>query len=497
MSKVVIIGSGVGGMSAAARLARRGHQVTILEQSGTPGGKLAGYARDGFVFDTGPSLLTLPAVYRDLFAKTGRRLETALDLELLDPGFAYRWPDGTRAELPGIDSTRAAAALGQALGGRAEEQWNAFMSRAADAWRITRGPFLESPLGGPLDLIKHLRRPSDVTTVAPFTSLRKLGQRSFDDPRLVTLLDRYATYTGSDPRRAPAALSVVPYVEQTFGAWHISGGLHQLAFALRDRCDRLGVAFRFDTAVSRIVVEATRAAGVITADGERIDADVVVANADASHVYGRMLRDPRGKSPLRKLQRTTPSLAGFVLLLAVKGRTPGLRHNNVLFPADYDAEFDAIFGRGGPPRPVDDPTIYICAPDDPRMRPDDDHESWFVLVNAPRHDPVHGVDWNDKQLVATYSQRILDVMAERGLDVRDRLLWHEARTPAMFERMVRAPGGSIYGSSSNGPSAAFLRPANRSPVPGLFLVGGSSHPGGGLPLVTLSAAIVSDLIGDA
>jgi phytoene dehydrogenase-like protein len=236
---------------------------------------------------------------------------------------------------------------------------------------------------------------------------------------------------------------------------------------------------------------------VTTADGERIDADVVVANADASHLYGRMLRDPRGKSPLRKLQRATPSLAGFVLLLAVKGRTPGLRHNNVLFPADYDAEFDAIFGRGGRPRPVDDPTIYICSPDDPRMRPDADHESWFVLVNAPRHDPVHGVDWNDKQLVATYSQRILDVMAERGLDVRQRLLWHEARTPAMLERMARAPGGSIYGSSSNGPSAAFLRPANRSPVPGLFLVGGSSHPGGGLPLVTLSAAIVSDLIGDA
>lgn len=497
MAKVVIIGSGVGGMSAAARLARRGHTVTVLEQAATAGGKLAGYARDGFVFDTGPSLLTLPAVFRDLFVKTGRRLETALDLELLEPGFSYRWADGARAELPGIDSTRAAAALGQALGGDTEAQWNAFMARAANTWRITREPFLESPLRGPFDLIKHLRRPSDISTVAPFTSLRRLGQRSFDDPRLVTLLDRYATYTGSDPRRAPAALAVVPYVEQTFGTWHVSGGVFRLAFALQDRCDRLGVQFRFDTAISSICVEGARATGVITAEGERIDADIVVANADASHVYGRMLLDPRAKAPLRKLQRTTPSLAGFVLLLAVKGRTPGLRHHNVLFPENYDAEFDAIFGRGGPPRAAQAPTIYVCAPDDPRMRPDDDHESWFVLVNAPRHDPVAGVDWNNTDLVATYTERIFDVMAERGLDVRPRLLWHEVRTPATFERMVRAPGGSIYGSSSNGASAAFLRPANRSPIPGLFLVGGSSHPGGGLPLVTLSAAIVADLIGDA
>jgi phytoene dehydrogenase-like protein len=131
------------------------------------------------------------------------------------------------------------------------------------------------------------------------------------------------------------------------------------------------------------------------------------------------------------------------------------------------------------------------------MRPDDDHESWFVLVNAPRHDPVEGVDWSDAALVERYRAQVLEVMARRGLDVRDRLLWSEVRTPATLERTVRAPGGSIYGTSSNGPTAAFLRPRNRSPIPGLFLVGGSSHPGGGLPLVTMSAAIVSDLIGPA
>jgi phytoene dehydrogenase-like protein len=131
------------------------------------------------------------------------------------------------------------------------------------------------------------------------------------------------------------------------------------------------------------------------------------------------------------------------------------------------------------------------------MRPDAGHESWFVLVNAPRHDPAAGVDWTAPGLAESYAQRVLAVMAERGFDVRDRLLWREIRTPADLEAATRAPGGSIYGTSSNGARAAFLRPANASPVPGLFLVGGSAHPGGGLPLVGMSAAIVAGLVGQA
>jgi phytoene dehydrogenase-like protein len=147
--------------------------------------------------------------------------------------------------------------------------------------------------------------------------------------------------------------------------------------------------------------------------------------------------------------------------------------------------------------PPNDPTVYLCTPDDPLMRPDSDHEAMFVLVNVPRHDPVDGVNWRDDALVSSYTRRILDLMAHRGVDVRDRLLWHEVRTPAMLERQTRAPGGSIYGTASHGAMSSFQRPANRSPIPGLFLVGGSAHPGGGLPLVTMSAAIVADLVGPA
>ena len=340
----------------------------------------------------------------------------------------------------------------------------------------------------------------DLRTIAPWRSLDAMGRRYLRDPRLRQFLWRYATYTGSDPRKSPAALAVVPYVEQTFGAFYVKGGMRRLGEALYERCLERGVTFRFDSDVAEVVVEGGRAAGVRLADGERIDADAVVCNADAAEVYGRLVTGKVADPGRARLRKATPSLAGFVMLLALDGRTPQLRHHTVLFPEDYPAEFDAIFGRS--PKPVDDPTVYISAPDDPALRPDDSTEAWFVLVNAPRHDPVgaargRGVDWTEPGLAETYADRVLEVMAARGLDVRDRVRWREVRTPADLEHAARAPGGSIYGTSSNGARSAFLRAANRSPVPGLYLASGSAHPGGGLPLVGLSAELVADLIGRA
>jgi phytoene dehydrogenase-like protein len=237
----------------------------------------------------------------------------------------------------------------------------------------------------------------------------------------------------------------------------------------------------------------------VEVDGSQwLDAEVVVANADAGQVYGSLIRgDSRATQAAQSLQRQTPSLAGFVILAAVRGRTPGVQHHNVWFPAQYDAEFDQIFGRH--PQPVQDPTIYACVPADPLMRPDADHESWFILVNAPRHgDGRRGtIDWDAPGLAQQYADHVLQLLERRGAQLRDRILWHQIRTPADLQRTARAPGGAIYGTSSNGPRAAFARPANESPIPGLYLVGGSSHPGGGLPLVAMSAEITAGLIGRA
>lgn len=499
MARVVVVGAGMGGLAVAARLATVGHDVEVCEQAGTVGGKLAAYSRDGFGFDTGPSLLTLPAVYRDLFLKTGKPLEDSVDLAEVDPAFRYRFPgvdgcDPVWLDVPNASRARLRVALDGALGPGAGEDWDRLLDRAHAIWQVTREPFLESPLDT-RDLLRRARRTREVRTVAPWLTLRGLGRRYLRDPRLRMLLDRYATYTGSDPRRAPAALAVVPYVEQTFGAWHVRGGLHRLGDAVLERAHLRGVRVRTSAEVTRVLVEGGRAAGVELASGERLPADVVVSDADAATLYGDLLPGSVGGSARRRLARATPSLSGFTLLLALRGRTPGLGHHTVLFPEDYDAEFDAVFGRDA--APVEDPTVYVCAPDDDAMCPEG-HEAWSVLVNAPRHGRGAGlVDWDAPGLAEAYADRVLRVLADRGLDVRDRLLWREARTPADLERATRCPGGAIYGTSSNGARGAFRRPANRSPVPGLFLVGGSAHPGGGLPLVGLSAAIVADLVGPA
>jgi phytoene desaturase len=499
VARVVVVGAGLGGLSAAARLAALGHEVTVCEQAPAVGGKLGTFERDGFRFDTGPSLLTLPAVYRDLFLKTGAPLEAVLTLEPVDPACHYRFADGTELDLPNTSRARIAAAWDGALGAGAGDDWAAFMGRAAAIWDLTREPFLESPLDGTATLLRLARSVRDVRTVAPWSSLRGLGARYLRHPHQRTWLDRYATYTGSDPRRAPAALATVPFVEQAFGSWYVPGGLRRLADAVAQRAVDAGARIRTDADVARLELAGGRVGGVRLAGDELLPADVVVANADAAHVYRDLVPSTAATGARRRLRRTTPSLSGFVLLLALRGRTPGLRHHTVLFPADYDDEFDAVFGTGrhrGRPHPPRDPTVYVSAPDDPELRPDDAHEAWFVLVNAPRHDPP-AMDWTAPGLAGEYADRILAVMAGRGLDVRDRVLWREVRTPADLERETRSVGGSIYGTSSNGARAAFLRPANRSPVPGLYLVGGSSHPGGGLPLVGLSAAIVADLIGKA
>jgi phytoene desaturase len=491
MSRVVVVGAGVGGLAVAARLKVKGHDVIIFEQAPTVGGKLATYRRDGFAFDTGPSLFTLPAVYRDLFLKTGRALEDEVDLQPLDPAFGYRFADGTSVVMPGVDPARCAISLGDALGANAQEEWRAFMERAGDMWQLTRRPFLESPLDGWRTLLP-LAKPRDVRTIAPFTSLRSLSREYFHDPRLVTLVDRYATYTGSDPRKAPAVLATVPYVEQAFGAWHLGGGVGTLGDALHRRCLSLGVDVHVQAPVDRITTRHGSVTGVDTGDGH-VDADIVIANADASIVYGSLVDDRAAHKERARVEAAAPSLAGFVILLALCGRTPNLQHHNVWFPADYDNEFDSIFGTS--PRPVPDPAIYVCSPDDPAMAPPD-HESWFVLVNAPRHGRA-GVDWTAPGLAEDYADHVLEVLARRGMDVRERVLWREVRTPADLEASVRAPGGSIYGQSSNGARAAFARPANTSPVNGLFLVSGSAHPGGGLPLVGMGAEIVAELIGRA
>ncbi|GAA1735897.1 phytoene desaturase family protein [Luedemannella helvata] len=482
MSRVVVVGAGVGGLAAAARLARAGHHVTLLERAATVGGKLASYERHTdvgtFRFDTGPSLLTLPDVFAELFATCGADLRERVDLRPLDPVVRHRFADGTWLD-SSSDHATFLARIDATLGAGAAGDWDRLWRRAGRVWRASWRDVLTRDLDRPLAAARLAWRLRDLAAIAPGVTLRDAGRRALRDPRLRTLLDRYATYAGADPRRAPAALLAIPYAELAHGGWYVRGGLTRLATALGELCAETGAVVRTHEGVSRIRVDGDRATGVELDGGGFLPADVVVANVDAAHVYGRLLPDRR-----RAVAHRERSLAGFVLLLGVRGAS-GLAHHTVTFPERYDAEFDAVFGG----RLAEDPAVFVTVADDPAVRPAG-HEAWFVLVNAAPHGAV---DWRAPGVADRYADRVLAVLAARGIDVRDRLVFRELRTPADLSDATGAPGGAIYGT----PAHRLRRPGNRGPVRGLFLVGGSVHPGGGLPMVALGARIVASAIGPA
>jgi len=494
---IAVIGAGIGGLTVAARLARRGHTVTIYEKSDRVGGKCHTEWIDGYGFDTGPSLLTLPAVYRDFFMKTGRGVQ--LDLIGLDPAFDYHFADGSRLQLPNLSRHRAITEITTHFGERAGLEWGLLLERAAAMWQASRNDFVERALPSIPQLLRRGRVLKDLSTIAPFITLRDFTEKRLSDQRLRYIIDRYATYTGSDPRKVPAVLLTIAFVEEAFGAWHIQGGLGRLVDKVEERARETGVTIQLRSKVARILYERSKVTGIAFENGERVAADVVISNVDAYHLYNKMLRDEgsREKETLRErrnINRTTPSLSGFSILLGLKPAKKRLleRHHTVFFPHDYDREFDEIFTEK---IPVTDPTIYICSPDDPTMVPAQGGENLFILVNAPRHEPGSGFDWSDEAVSGRYGERIIEILIDRiGIDFRDRIAVKKFRTPLDIERDYGSEGGSIYGPSSNGMRAAFRRAPNVSRLEGLYNVGGSAHPGGGLPLVGLSGEIVADAI---
>ncbi len=498
MSKVVVIGAGVGGMSAAIRLAKFGHEVVIYEASNEVGGKCRTKWIGDYAFDTGPSLLTLPAVYRDLFLKTGKRIEHLLKIKPVDPAFNYHFHDGTELTFPNLSLPGICDEIEQKLGKQAAGQWHNLMQRAEFMWDAARTPFVESELESLFKLVRRKGFLKDLNMIAPLKSLRKLTSEYTNNPYLKKIIDRYATYSGSDPRKVPAVLLTIAFVESSFGAWHIEGGIGQLSKALAARSQELGVEIHLGSEVTSINSSSGKVTGINLGPVE-ISADYVVANSDAEYVYNKLIskNNKTVKSERKKLAKAEKSLAGFSLLLGLDnskliGQPRKMAHHNIFFPENYDLEFDQIFTKK---EPVLDPTIYICVPDDPSMVKSKDKESWFVLVNAPRHEPSNGFDWSANP--KTYAEHIINKLDALGLDVSPRLDVMEFQTPLDLSNQVMAPGGSIYGTSSNGARSAFLRAKNRSPLKNLFLVGGSAHPGGGLPMVGISAEIVAEAIGPA
>lgn len=493
---VVVIGGGVGGLAAAIRLAAGGHRVQLFERSDRVGGKLGTHQAAGFSWETGPSLLTLPSVFDDLLGLAGSSLAAACRPVRLVHTCRYHFADGS--SFTTCDDPTATRAEVEALSPGSGPAWDRWGRRTQRVWETAERTFFTGPIEDPRALLARMRSPLDLLAIDPLPTLHQRAAATFADPRLVQWADRYATYAGSDPWRVPATLGCIPHIEQAFGCWCLLGGLATLGQALADAATALGVVIRPGTEVVAVLTEpgaprpapeigpAGRVTGVRLASGEVVGAEVVVADVDAAHLYADLLPDRGGRRRLRLAGRST---SGFVLLLGARGRTQALDHHTVLFSSDYRQEFrDMAAGR-----PPADPTVYVCAADrtDPSAAPPG-HESLFVLVNVPSTDDPDAA-WPAIRAEA-YGERVLEVLERRGLDLRRRLVHREVITPADLAARHRAVGGAIYGTSSNGRRAAFTRPPNRGPRPGLYLVGGSSHPGGGLPLVAMSARIVADMV---
>ncbi|MEI6043588.1 MAG: phytoene desaturase family protein [Chloroflexota bacterium] len=489
--KIVIIGAGMGGLATAIRLAVAGCSVEVFEKNERTGGKLNLLEKGGFRWDTGPSLVTMPFVYRELFAMAGRKLEDYAKLIPIEPICRYFYPDAQNTIFETSDSISKMTAEIEKLEPHDVAAYFRFMAYSRRLYDLTAEVFLFQGLNA----LRDLRQldPRDMFKIDPFRTVHQAVAASFKDPRLVQLFDRYATYNGSSPYLAPATLNIIPYVELGMGGWYVQGGLYALAQAYQKLAEELGVTIHTgpEWAVERIVTNGRQVQAVQLKSGATVAADIIVANTDAAYTYSHLLKEKVNQSRWSKLE---PSCSGFVLFLGLNRQYSQLTHHNILFSRDYRREFATIFEDKVPSL---DPTIYICwtGKTDPEHAPPG-KSNLFVLVNAPYLSDAF--DWAKPKAIQTYRNLIVNRMEEFGLtDLNSAIELEYTMTPLDLAQRYNAERGAIYGLSSNNRFSAFLRPPNRAKgVDGLYFVGGSTHPGGGIPLVTLSARIVAGLIAE-
>ena len=477
--EIIIIGAGLGGLSAAIRLAKQGFSVTVLEKNPTIGGKVNVVESNGYRFDTGASLLTMKHVLEDLFQFAEKRIENYLEILPLEPICRYFWTDGTIFNAStNLQKTEAEIAKLDNV-----DNFRKFLADSRRKYEVSEKTFLSHSLN---DLPKLLRPKyfKDLLAISSTKTLDSHVKSYFKSPKLQQLFNRFATYNGSSPFQTPATFALIPYVEFGLGAWYVKGGMYQIPKALERLAKELGVKIYTESEVEKIVVEDGKAVGV-KVGGETIGADFVVTNADAVMTYRELLETKN-----KRIDNLEPSCSGFVLLLGTKKQFPNLAHHNIFFSDDYKAEFDALFHKK---RPATNPTIYVCATSrtDETQAPAG-HENLFILVNAPY--TSNQTDWQKE--AKPYRDLIIKTLEKQGLEgLEDSIDFEEIITPADFETKYRANHGSIYGVSSNGIFSAFLRPPNKArKIKNLYFVGGATHPGGGIPLVLLSGKLASDLI---
>jgi phytoene desaturase len=487
--KAIIIGAGIAGIAASIRLALKGYTVAVFEAKSYPGGKLAEVYQNGFRFDAGPSLLTMPQYIDELFTLAGKTPSDYFRYQKLDILCNYFYEDGTRLSAH-ADVQKFAEETANSTGVPA----SAILKHAnysREIYNTVHPIFLERSLH---KLSSYLSLPAlksifGLPKIDAMRSMHKSNQSFFEDERMVQFFDRFATYNGSNPYQAPATLNVIPHLEQHFGAYFPENGMYNIVTSLVKLAKSLGVIFHYNSVVDEIILEEGKAR-YIKINHQLYEADVVVSNMDVWFTYHKLLRHYPHIHPQKTLKQERSSSA-LVFYWGISKQFSQLDLHNIFFSENYKAEFDHIWQQKDI---YHDPTVYLNISS--KLNPDDAPagcENWFVMINVPANS---GQDWG--KLIADARKNILQKLSNNlGEDIRQYIISETILDPAGIERQTLSYQGSIYGTSSNSRFAAFLRHPNQSAkVKNLYFCGGSVHPGGGIPLCLLSAKIVSGLVPD-
>jgi 1-hydroxycarotenoid 3,4-desaturase len=484
--RVVIVGAGVGGLAAAVDLAAKGIEVLVLERADTPGGKLREIEVAGACIDAGPTVLTMRWVFDELFAAAGETLERHVRLDRLHILARHAWSERERLDLF-ADRERTRDAIGDFAGAAEAQRFEEFARRAQHIYRTLEAPFMRAQRPSMAALVGRMgwQGFGDLLRIRAFETLWNALGHYFRDLRVRQLFARYSTYCGSSPFAAPATMMLIAHVEQE-GVWAVSGGMRQIAVALAKVASACGATLRFGSHVRAVTTAAGRVSGVTLSTGEHIAATAVVVNADASAIGAGLLGSSIAPAA-NAVPRERRSLSAVTWNLCTPTHGFPLVRHNVFFSRDYEAEFAQILRQRALPA---EPTVYVCAQDrhDEAGTPSTESQRLFCLVNAPADGDLHDGNSRENEQCA---ERTFKQLERCGLTICRTPATTRMTTPADFNRLYPGTGGALYGAATHGWQASFRRPSARTELPGLYLAGGSVHPGPGLPMATLSGRLAA------